>query len=118
MAKKKKNEEEKSICGNCEKIDDFSFQDCASACQTFIAHIKAVFARGRSPCFEFRCRVPGIGPKSRELCEICPLPKMFSDGLGYGPECAIGKNRDNIPKIAWRFENWRQGKKRYGRSRR
>lgn len=116
MARKKKNEEEKSICGNCEKINDFSFQGCARTCQAFVAHIKAVFVRGRSPCFEFQCRVPGIGPKSRQLCEECPLPKKFSDGLGIGPGCAIGNYVDIITNTAWQFDSWLQEKKRFGRS--
>lgn len=97
MAARKEKEavvEVVSVCEGCKKIEQFSFKGCANTCQKFIAHIKEVFAKGRSPCLDFRCGVPGVWFKSRVVCENCPLPKLFTDSLGEGHStCVLGKDR-------------------------
>ena len=80
-----------SPCDGCKDVDSFSFTGCATSCQKFLAHLKAVFARNESPCKEFRCAIPGVNMMKRERCGQCPLPEIYSLRIGEGPKCVLGK---------------------------
>jgi len=84
MTRKAKIVEIVSICEGCEKIEEFSFRGCANICQKFIAHTKKVAQKGRSPCYDFRCGVPGAGPLNCAVREDCPLPAIYHDSLEEG----------------------------------
>jgi len=105
---KKKIPKTESICQDCEKIKQFSFKGCASTCLKFISHSQKILISGVSPCQDLRCRVPGVSPRKREVCADCPLPKIYSDSLGDGPECVLGKNREyRVFKTPWELARGR-----------
>ena len=81
----------KSFCGDCPKMNEFSFKGCARSCNKMLEHLKIIFSKNCSPCLNFRCDIPGVDKKNREKCEECPLPEVYSKRLGIGPKSALGK---------------------------